>query len=60
LGIREKALGPDHPDMATSLNNLAMLYRTKGNYAEAEVLLKRALAIKKKALGPDHLLLDTL
>ena len=28
LAIREKALGPDHPDVATSLNNLAELYRS--------------------------------
>ena len=27
LAIREKALGPDHPDVATSLNNLAVLYQ---------------------------------
>src|SRR5207253_6971521 len=26
LAIREKALGRDHPDVATSLNNLAVLY----------------------------------
>ena len=26
LEIREKALGPDHPDVATSLSNLAGLY----------------------------------
>ena len=26
LGIREKALGPEHPDVARSLNNLAVLY----------------------------------
>jgi hypothetical protein len=25
LAIKEKALGPDHPDVATSLNNLATL-----------------------------------
>ena len=36
LGIREKALGPDHPDVATGLNNLAELYRVQGKYAEAE------------------------
>ena len=30
LAIREKALGPDHPDVATSLNNLAVLYRDPG------------------------------
>ena len=40
--------------MATSLNNLAALYQTQGQYAEAEPLYKRALAISEKALGPDH------
>jgi tetratricopeptide (TPR) repeat protein len=54
LAIDEKALGPDHPDVATDLNNLAELYRNQGRYAEAEPLLKRALAIREKALGPDH------
>ena len=33
LPIVEKALGPDHPNVATALNNLAELYRTKGDYA---------------------------
>ena len=27
LAIREKVLGPNHPDVAASLNNLAELYR---------------------------------
>ncbi len=27
LGIRERVLGPDHPDVATSLNNLAGLLK---------------------------------
>ena len=53
LAIREKALGPDHPDVA-GLNNLAELYDKQGRYAEAEPLYKRALAIDEKALGPDH------
>ncbi|MDZ4723543.1 MAG: tetratricopeptide repeat protein, partial [candidate division Zixibacteria bacterium] len=35
LEIREKALGPDHPDVALSLNNLAFLYNTQGQYALA-------------------------
>ncbi len=26
LGISEKGLGPDHPHVAASLNNLAVLY----------------------------------
>ena len=52
--IYEKALGPDHPHVATSLNNLAALYDSLGDYAKAEPLLKRSLAICEKAYGPDH------
>ena len=33
-------LGPDHPDVAHSLNNLAGLYQKTGRYAEAEPLYK--------------------
>ncbi|MCH7921671.1 MAG: tetratricopeptide repeat protein [Nitrospinae bacterium] len=54
LAIREKALGPDHPLVAQSLNNLAALYLQKGKYTKAEPLFERALAIREKALGPDH------
>ena len=54
LAIREKALGPDHPDVAESLNNLAELYCSQGAYAEAQPLHARALAIREKALGPNH------
>lgn len=54
LAIREKALDPDHPNVATSLNNLAALYFAQGRYTEAEPLYQRALDIWEKALGPDH------
>jgi tetratricopeptide (TPR) repeat protein len=54
LAIREKALGADHPDVAASLNNLALLYANQGRYADAEPLYKPALAIREKALGPNH------
>ena len=54
LALREKALGPDHPDVATTLHNLAALYYNQGRYADAEPLYKRSLAIGEKALGPDH------
>ena len=49
-----EGLGPDHPDVATSLNNLAALYHDQGRYADAEPLYKRSLAIHEKSLGPDH------
>ena len=54
LAIREKTLGPDHPDVAQSLNLLANLYHAQGNYAGAESLYKGSLAIREKSLGSDH------
>ena len=54
LEISENALGPDHPDVAITLNNLAGLYKAQRKYDEAEPLCRRALEIKEKALGPDH------
>ena len=50
----EQNLGPEHPDTATSLNNLAFLYYNLGAFPKAEPLYLRALAIREKALGPDH------
>ena len=54
LAIREKALGPEHPDTATSLNNLAVLLRAQGDLSGARSLHERALEIRKKVLGPQH------
>ncbi len=54
LQIRENQLGPDHPDTATSLNNLAGLYESMGRYSEAEPLYVRSLQIRENQLGPDH------
>ncbi len=47
-------LGPDHPDVGESLNNLAGLYESQGRYEAAEPLYKRALVMLEKALGPEH------
>ncbi|MCA9946960.1 MAG: tetratricopeptide repeat-containing protein, partial [Anaerolineales bacterium] len=54
LAIREKALGPDHPDTARSLNNLGSLMQAIGDLAAALPYFTRALAIREKVLGPDH------
>jgi CHAT domain-containing protein len=54
LAIREQLLSANHPDVATSLNNLAELYSDMGNYSEAEPLYQRSLAIREQALGRDH------
>ncbi len=61
LELREKALGPDHELVATSLYNLAGIYVAKVRYADAEPLYKRALKILEKAFGVDSKnLTDTL
>jgi tetratricopeptide (TPR) repeat protein len=54
LAICEKALGPEHPLTAESLNNLAVFLRVRGDLAGARPLQERALAIREKALGPEH------
>ena len=46
--------GTQDPRHATSLNNLADLYRTQGRYGDAEPLFKRSLGIREKTLGPEH------
>ncbi|CAN0548086.1 unnamed protein product, partial [Ectocarpus sp. 8 AP-2014] len=64
LAINEKAHGPDHQDVATSLNNLAVLVCEQGNYDEARRHLERALQIRTNVLGgmdPDTIeIRDTL
>ncbi len=54
LKLSETALGPDHPDVATPLNNLAALYESQGRYGAAKPLYQRSLKIFETALGPDH------
>jgi CHAT domain-containing protein/F0F1-type ATP synthase beta subunit len=59
LAIREKVLGEEHSLVATSLNNLALLYQAQGNYSQAEPLYQRSLAIYEKVLGKEHSLVAT-
>ena len=54
LAIDEKSFGPDHPNVATDLNNLARLLQDTNRLAEAEPLMRRALAIDEKSFGPEH------
>ena len=45
LDLRERTLGADHPDLATSLTDLGLLRTDAGRLEEAEPLLRRAIAI---------------
>ena len=49
LAILEKALGPEHPDVATSLENYAALLRQTARADEAERMEARAKAIRAKS-----------
>jgi tetratricopeptide (TPR) repeat protein len=52
LAIRERILGPNHPEVAGSLNNLANLYYKQGRYVDALPLNLRAVRIAEVALEP--------
>jgi CHAT domain-containing protein/tetratricopeptide (TPR) repeat protein len=54
LIVLERSVGAGHPDVAATLNNLALVYEAQGKYAEAERVHIRALAIREKALGTNH------
>ena len=54
LGIRERVLGAEHPDTATSYNNIATVYHGQGKYEEALVWYRKALGIRERVLGEEH------
>lgn len=54
VAIRERALGLEHRDTATSLNDLGSLLSLQGDLATAGPVLERSLAIFDKVLGPQH------
>jgi tetratricopeptide (TPR) repeat protein len=54
LAIGERALGRDHPDVARSLDHLAITRSRQGRYADAQALHERAMAIYERVLGRDH------
>ena len=51
LTIREAAVGPNHPDVAHSLVELARMYRAQDRFDEAEPLARRTLNILEQSLA---------
>ena len=47
-------LGDRHPDTASSLNNLAMLYYTINRLPEAAATMSNVVSIFEDLLGPNH------
>ena len=61
LALREQLLGPRHPDIADSLIGIGILHSLRGEPADAETALRRALDIRESVVGPDSpALLPTL
>ena len=54
LAIDLQALGPDHPELATTYSNMALVYDNQGDYARSLEYNEKALAIDLPALGPEH------
>jgi len=54
LAIRRRLFGNEHPDVATSLNNLANLDRHYGRLSEAEARAREALGIRRRLFGDEH------
>jgi tetratricopeptide (TPR) repeat protein len=59
LRLRRRALPKDHPDIATSLHNLAWLHHQTGAYPRALRLYRQALAIRRKHARTDPVALST-
>ena len=52
--LQERTLGPDHPDLANTLNNLGVVCEMADNPIDAEHYFRRAHAIATATLAPDH------
>ena len=53
LTIRRRMLGPEHPSVATSMNNLGEVLFAEGEYKEAEQYYRHAVELVKHQAAPD-------
>ena len=56
--IRKKGFGEDHADVATSYNDLVVVYKRLGEYNLAKELHEKALRIYEKIFVDDHLYVE--
>jgi tetratricopeptide (TPR) repeat protein len=54
LAIQERDYGPNHRDLAPTLNGLGDIWHELGKPAKARQFYERALAIEEREYGPDH------
>ena len=53
-GLQEQTLGPNHPDLANTLNNLGVVCEMTDNPIDAEHYFRRAYTIATATLAPNH------
>jgi len=54
VAVHERELGPSHPDLANTLNNLGVVLERASQPADAEAAYRRAYAIAREAFDADH------
>eukprot|EP01022_Parablepharisma_sp_SALTPOND_P013505 TRINITY_DN1811_c0_g1_i8.p2 TRINITY_DN1811_c0_g1~~TRINITY_DN1811_c0_g1_i8.p2 ORF type:complete len:145 (-),score=15.17 TRINITY_DN1811_c0_g1_i8:228-662(-) len=54
MNIIEKVLGVEHPDTATSYNNIGFVYDNMGDYKKALEYYLKSVNIREKVLGVEH------
>ena len=54
FNIQQKTLPANHPDLATSYNNMAGVYYHMGEYSKALSFYEKALEIQQKTLPANH------
>ena len=54
LAKSKRVLGDEHPSTLASLNCLALLFYSKGEYDRALPLFEECLAKRKRVLGDEH------
>ena len=59
LGILQETLPPNHPNLATSYNNIGQVYSNMGEYSKALSFHEKALGIRQETLPPNHPYLAT-
>jgi hypothetical protein len=52
--LQEQTLGPQHPDLVNTLNNLGVVCEITDNPIDAEHYFRRAYTIATATLAPDH------
>ena len=54
LELEQTTLGPEHPNVGRTINNIRLSESSRGHYEQAVEEFQRSLAIRKRVRGPEH------